>query len=447
MVRASRRRRSFGVMPTHPCRHRHRRLARPRARAGARARRRAAGAWSIDARGADALEARAPSWPPRPSVDALAGDVTDPEHRAALVAAAGARIDLLVNNASLLGPSPQPPLADYPLDELERVYRVNVLAPLALVQAALAARCAPGAAIVNVTSDAAVEAYEGWGGYGSSKAALEQLTRVLAAEHPELRVYAVDPGDMSTQMHQEAFPGEDISDRPPPEDSVPGPARADRGRPRRAGATRRARPAPAVSVSRARVRAARAPRGRTSRRRRAGSPATTCGMLVAARRRALAHARFRDLPDRPRARRPARRQHVGDDAGRAPARRGRRHRARRSTPLVDVDGAGRMTATSAGSSSCAGDGAVPRRPRRRAARRCPAAAGRAARAVPRRAAAVGRRSCDCRRRCSSYLARHGAPIRYRYVARAGRSPAYQTVFATEPGSAEMPSAGRPFSRA
>jgi len=104
---------------------------------------------------------------------------------------------------------------------LERVYRVNVLAPLALIQAAFPG-LARGARIVNVTSDAAVEPYEGWGGYGSAKAALEQLSGVLAAEHPELRVYAVDPGDMNTQMHQEAFPGEDISDRPDPEESVPG---------------------------------------------------------------------------------------------------------------------------------------------------------------------------------------------------------------------------------
>src|SRR5207253_11031329 len=112
-------------------------------------------------------------------------------------------------------------LAAYPLDELRRIYEVNVFAPLALVQLALP-RLGAGARIINVTSDAAVEAYEGWGGYGSSKAALEQLTAILAAEHPELRVYAVDPGDMRTQMHQEAFPGEDISDRPPPEESVPG---------------------------------------------------------------------------------------------------------------------------------------------------------------------------------------------------------------------------------
>ena len=154
-------------------------------------------------------------------VVALAGDVADPEHRRALVAAAGPRIDLLVNNASLLGPSPQPALADYPLAALEAVYRANVLGPLGLVQAALPLLHS-GATVINVTSDAAVEAYEGWGGYGSSKAALEHLTRTLAAEHPELRFLAVDPGDMNTRMQQEAFPGEDVSDRPPPEASVPG---------------------------------------------------------------------------------------------------------------------------------------------------------------------------------------------------------------------------------
>jgi NAD(P)-dependent dehydrogenase (short-subunit alcohol dehydrogenase family) len=147
--------------------------------------------------------------------------VADPEHRRALVEAAGDEIDLIANNASLLGPSPQPALADYPLDELRRVYEANVVAPLALVQLALP-RLREGAAILDVTSDAAVEPYEGWGGYGSSKAALEQLTAVLAAEHPALRIYSVDPGDMRTEMQQAAFPGEDISDRPPPEDSVPG---------------------------------------------------------------------------------------------------------------------------------------------------------------------------------------------------------------------------------
>ena len=173
----------------------------------------------IDARGAGALEAARAELAERTEVVALAGDVADPEHRRALVAAAGPRIDLLVNNASVLGPSPQPPLADYPLDVLEHVYRVNVLAPLALVQLALPALAST---VLNITSDAAVEPYAGWGGYGSSKAALEQVTRVLAAEHPHLRVLAVDPGDMNTRMQQEAFPGEDVSDRPPPEASVPG---------------------------------------------------------------------------------------------------------------------------------------------------------------------------------------------------------------------------------
>jgi NAD(P)-dependent dehydrogenase (short-subunit alcohol dehydrogenase family) len=175
----------------------------------------------LGARGAEDLNRAAAELRGLTEVVAVPGDLGDPEHRRELLAAAGEEIDLLVNNASVLGPSPQPPLARYPVEELERVYLVNVLAPLALVQLALP-RLVDGARILNVTSDAAVEAYPGWGGYGSSKAALEQLSAVLAAEHPELRVYAVDPGDMRTRMHQEAFPGEDISDRPPPEDSVPG---------------------------------------------------------------------------------------------------------------------------------------------------------------------------------------------------------------------------------
>jgi NAD(P)-dependent dehydrogenase (short-subunit alcohol dehydrogenase family) len=175
----------------------------------------------LDARGADALDRARAELAAHTSVAAIAGDVADPRHREALVAAAGDRIDLLVNNASDLGPSPLPPLHRYPLDALARVYAVNVIAPLALAQLALP-RMDEGAVMLNITSDAAVEAYEGWGGYGSSKAALEQLTRVLAVEHPQLRIHVVDPGDMRTQMHQDAFPGEDISDRPPPEESVPG---------------------------------------------------------------------------------------------------------------------------------------------------------------------------------------------------------------------------------
>ncbi|HEV2768712.1 MAG TPA: SDR family oxidoreductase [Solirubrobacteraceae bacterium] len=172
----------------------------------------------VDAREGDAL-ARATHG--LPGVVPVPGDVADPAHRQALVVAAGGPIDLLVNNASLLGPSPRPALADFPLDELRRVLEINVVAPLALVQLALPL-LHRGAIVLSVTSDAAIEPYAGWGGYGSSKAALEQLTAILAAEHPGLRVHAVDPGDMRTQMHQEAFPGEDISDRPPPEESVPG---------------------------------------------------------------------------------------------------------------------------------------------------------------------------------------------------------------------------------
>jgi NAD(P)-dependent dehydrogenase (short-subunit alcohol dehydrogenase family) len=177
----------------------------------------------IDARGSEALEAARAELSKHTHVIALNGDVTDPAHRNALAKVAHelGGLDALVNNASFLGPSPQPNLVDYPLDVLEQVYRVNVIAPLALIQA-LRHDLKDGACIINVTSDAGVEGYEGWGGYGSSKAALEQLSHILAAEHPGLRIYWIDPGDMRTQMHQEAFPGEDISDRPLPEESVPG---------------------------------------------------------------------------------------------------------------------------------------------------------------------------------------------------------------------------------
>ena len=172
----------------------------------------------VDARDEDALERAVGKLD---GVIAIAGDVADPEHRRRLVEAAGGRIDLLVNNASVLGPTPLPLLRDYDLDALREVYEVNVLAPLALVQLTLP-HFADDARIVNLSSDAAVEAYETWGGYGSSKAALAHLTAILATENPELRAYAVDPGDMRTRMQQDAFPGEDISDRPPPDDSVPG---------------------------------------------------------------------------------------------------------------------------------------------------------------------------------------------------------------------------------
>ena len=172
----------------------------------------------VDGRDAAALHAAVAELP---GVAAVPGDVADPDHRARLLEAAGDELDLLVNNASSLGPTPLPPLSSYPLDELRRLYEVNVVAPLALAQLVLP-RLRSGGRIVSVTSDAAVEPYETWGGYGSSKAALAQLTAILGAEQPALRVYAVDPGDMRTQMQQDAFPGEDISDRPPPEESVPG---------------------------------------------------------------------------------------------------------------------------------------------------------------------------------------------------------------------------------
>ena len=177
----------------------------------------------VDARGARELGAAAAELAATTEVVAVAGDVADGGHRRAVVEAAErlGGLDLLVNNASVLGPSPQPTLDRYPLDVLASVYATNVVAPLGLVQLALPLLRSSGGRILNVTSDAAVEGYEGWGGYGSSKAALEQLSNVLAAEEPAVRVWWLDPGDMRTRMQQEAFPGEDISDRPPPEDSVP----------------------------------------------------------------------------------------------------------------------------------------------------------------------------------------------------------------------------------
>jgi NAD(P)-dependent dehydrogenase (short-subunit alcohol dehydrogenase family) len=156
-------------------------------------------------------------------VEAIDGDVTDQPHAARLVEAASTRggFSLLVNNASMLGPSPQPLLGAYPIDVLADVFSVNVFAPLRLIELSLPHLRQTGGTVVNITSDAAVEAYEGWGGYGSSKAALEQLSNVLASEEPGIRVYWLDPGDMNTRMHQAAFPGEDISDRPSPVERAP----------------------------------------------------------------------------------------------------------------------------------------------------------------------------------------------------------------------------------
>ena len=177
----------------------------------------------IDARDAGALNAAAAAiraGAPGAEVIAVPGDVTDPAHRSALRAAAG-QLDLLVNNASTLGAAPLPALADYPLGELRTAFETNVLAPVALVQLFLPALRERGGAVLNITSDAAVEPYSGWGGYGAAKAALEQASNVLAAEEPAIRVWWVDPGDLRTDMHQAAFPGQDISDRPLPSAVVP----------------------------------------------------------------------------------------------------------------------------------------------------------------------------------------------------------------------------------
>ena len=177
----------------------------------------------IDARDGQALAGAASAIrdsAPGADVTALAGDITDPAHRLALRAAA-AEIDLLVNNAGTLGAAPLPALADYPPEELRAAFEANVIAPVALIQLFLPALRERGGAVLNITSDAAVEPYAGWGGYGAAKAALEQASNVLAAEETAIRVWWVDPGDLRTDMHQAAFPGEDISDRPLPESVVP----------------------------------------------------------------------------------------------------------------------------------------------------------------------------------------------------------------------------------
>ncbi|GAA4361561.1 SDR family NAD(P)-dependent oxidoreductase [Angustibacter luteus] len=162
------------------------------------------------------------------AVTAVPGDVTDAAHRAELVAAAAGAggLDLLVHNASALGASPLPTLTVYPADTLHEVFATNVVAPVALTAQAIRLLTAASPdgrrpVVLAISSDAAVEAYEGWGGYGASKAALDHVAQVLAVEHPDLTVYAVDPGDLRTQMHQDAFPGQDISDRPLPSTVAP----------------------------------------------------------------------------------------------------------------------------------------------------------------------------------------------------------------------------------
>ena len=177
----------------------------------------------VTARGAEALERSAARWREHTETVAIAGDVADASHRRALAEAAAEGLDLLVNNASDLGPSPSPELAEVDLEHLRQLYETNVIAPLGLVQATLPYLKKRQGLVVNLSSDAAVGGYEGWGGYGSSKAALDLLSRTLAAELASqgVSVVSVDPGDMRTQMHQDAFPGEDVSDRPLPEATLP----------------------------------------------------------------------------------------------------------------------------------------------------------------------------------------------------------------------------------
>jgi NAD(P)-dependent dehydrogenase (short-subunit alcohol dehydrogenase family) len=200
----------------------------------------------VDARDAARLTAAVERLPHPQQVTAIAGDVADPAHRAALARAVGERLELLVNNASDLGPTPLPHLTELHADDLGRVLAVNTIAPLALVQTVLPALRSARGRILDISSDAAVEAYEGWGGYGSAKAALDHATAVLAAEHPALSVYAVDPGDLRTAMHQAAFPGEDISDRPEPSTVVPAFLQLLDSRPK-SGRYRAAEFAPAVT--------------------------------------------------------------------------------------------------------------------------------------------------------------------------------------------------------
>lgn len=186
--------------------------------------------WSlvIDARGGEALRSAEEDLRARlqhgSSLVAIVGDVTSQAHRSELVEAArrSGGLDLIVNNASTLGLTPLPNVADYPLGSLRRVLEVNVVAPLALIQESISLlENSSQPRVMNITSDAAVEHYEGWGGYGLAKAALEHLSTTLSVEDPELRTWVVDPGDLRTEMHQQAFPGEDISDRPRPETVVP----------------------------------------------------------------------------------------------------------------------------------------------------------------------------------------------------------------------------------
>ncbi len=390
----------------------------------------------IDARDGVALERAAAGLRARTEVVALAGDVADAAHRGRSSPPPDGAVDLLVNNASTLGASPLPPLSAYPLDELEQVYRTNALAPLALMQAALP-RLAEGARIVNVTSDAAVEPYEGWGGYGSSKAALEQLTAVFAAEQPQLRVYAVDPGDMNTRMHQDAYPGRGHLRPPGAGAERPGPARADRGRPperallgRRAGGGAGVSAAPAFALPPA-LEASEPPEARGLRR-------DQVRLMVVGADAPPAHARFLDLP---RFLRPGDLLVVNESA-----------------TLPAALAARRSDGTAVDLHLSTPDPGDPERwiveLRRDGARfrgaRCGerlelAGGGRAELVAPYLSA--GRlwiAALELPAPLLDYLDEHGSPIRYSHQPRDWPLADHQTIFARVPGSAEMPSAGRPF---
>ena len=423
-------------------------------------------AWTVvtDARRAADLDATAAELASRRLIT-IPGDVTEPAHRAALVVAAidAGPLRLLVNNASRLGPSPQPRLADYLAADLRAVYTTNVFAPLALIQAALPALTGNGGGIVNITSDAAVEPYEGWGGYGSSKAALDHLSAILAAENPAIGVYAFDPGDMRTEMHQAAFPGEDISDRAEPESVVPALLRLLDTRPA-SGRYRAQRPA----RRRSRRMTSPYPSGGWAPSLRGSPPAEAAHAFRAPTRlrcrRATGGARCR----------PRRRQADGRHAAWHRARAVRRpRRAPRPGDLLVVNNSATLPAAVTGARAKRGPIAVhfsaalddhvwvvELRPATNATGHLPDVEPGERIALPDGAALVviasypqagvtGSRLWTARLAIegdvTSYLNRHGRPIRYSYVPRPWPLSSYQTVFARRPGSAEMASAARPFS--
>ena len=351
--------------------------------------------------------------PPGARQSPFAGDVADPAHRAALAAAVGPRLDLLVNNASDLGPSPLPRLADLPPEEFTRVLAVNTVAPLARAAGGAPGARGAGGRVVDISSDAAVEAYEGWGGYGASKAALDHLTAVLAAEHPDLRVYAVDPGDMATDMHQAAFPGEDISDRPAPETVVPALlALIDGDLP--SGRYRAAELVPAGDGGGPVTTTFTLPhRRRGHRAAGVARPAARRGPAHVRPARRAPHRRFRDLPDL---------LEPGDlvvvnTSGDAARPTGRPAGGRRRRSAARVDGAGRRQLGGRGPPSRQRRARPGRRAGQRAgsARRGPAhPAGGPSRpgpALPALARAHRRRTVGAPPTCP----RHGQPIRYGYL--------------------------------